>query len=73
MLEYKNSTQFKSDYRQYLKDNGVVYAHIARKMGISPQQLNNIFNKKELTLTDIQRLCNAINCNCDIVIYRNEP
>ena len=37
MLEYKNSKQFKQDYRKYLEDNGIVHAHIARKIGISPQ------------------------------------
>lgn len=52
MLEYKNSDQFKKDYRKYLEDNGISSAHVARKIGISPQQLNNIYNKKELTLND---------------------
>lgn len=70
MLEYKDSKQFKNDYRKYLEDNGISNAHIARKIGISPQQLNNIWNKKELNLFDIQRLCAAIGYNCDIIIAR---
>ena len=70
MFEYKNSNQFKTDYRKYLEDNGISSAHIARKIGISPQQLNNIWNKKELTLNDVQRLCSAIGFNCDIKISR---
>lgn len=70
MLEYKNSEQFKHDYRKYLTENGISSAHIARKIGISPQQLNNIYNKKELTLNDVQRLCDAINYKCNIVIDR---
>lgn len=72
MLEYKNSKQFKQDYRKYLEDNGIVHAHIARKIGISPQQLNNIYNKKELTLNDVQRLCKAINYTCSITITRDD-
>lgn len=72
MLEYKNSNQFKQDYRKYLEDNGISSAHVARKIGISAQQLNNIYNKKELTLNDVQRLCNAINYTCDIIISRND-
>lgn len=70
MLEYKNSNQFKHDYREYLENNGISSAHIARKIGISPQQLNNMWNKKELTLHDVQRLCTAIGFNCDINIIR---
>ena len=72
MLEYKNSEQFKTDYRKYLESNGISNAHIARKIGISPQQLNNIWNKKELTLSDVQRLCAAIGYKCDINILRME-
>ena len=70
MLEYKNSLQFKTDYRKYLENSGISSAHVARKMGISPQQLNNIWNKKELTLYDVQRLCMAIGFNCEINIIR---
>ena len=70
MLEYKNSDQFKMDYRKYLENNGISNAHVARKIGISPQQLNNIWNKKELTLYDVQRLCIAIGFKCDINIFR---
>lgn len=71
MLEYKNSEQFKNDFRKYLEDNGISNAHVARKMNISPQQLNNIWNKKELTLYDVQRLCTAIGFKCDISIIRD--
>lgn len=71
MLEYKNSKQFKDDFRKYLEDNGISNAHVARKMNISPQQLNNVWNKKELTLYDIQRLCAAIGFVCKINISRN--
>ena len=72
MLEYINSEQFKNDYRKHLENNGISNAHVARKIGISPQQLNNIWNKKELTLYDVQRLCTAIGYKCDINIQRIE-
>lgn len=68
MLEYKNTEQFLSDYRSYLIEKGITNAHIARKIGISPQQLQNVFKKKELTVSDVIKLCNAIDYNCKIVI-----
>lgn len=68
MLEYINTKQFLNDYRKYLNDNGIVNAHIARKIGISPQQLQNVYKKQELTVSDVIRLCNAINMDCNIVI-----
>lgn len=71
MLHYDNTDQFISDYRQYLKDNGITNTHVARKMDISPQQLQNVFKKQELTITDLKGLCNAINMQCDICISYN--
>ena len=68
MLEYINTQQFISDYRQYLKNNGISNAHVARKMDISPQQLQNIYKKQDITITDLVRLCNAINMQCNIDI-----
>lgn len=68
MLEYNNTEQFLSDYREYLKQTGISNAHVARKIGISPQQLQNVFKKQELTVSDVIKLCNAIDYNCKIVI-----
>ena len=68
MLEYKNTKQFLNNYRSYLKEKGITNAHISRKMDISPQQLQNIFKKQELTVNDLVRLCNAIDYSCRIVI-----
>ncbi len=68
MLEYNNTEQFLSDYREYLKQKGISNAHVARKIGISPQQLQNVFKKQELTVSDVIKLCNAIDYNCKIMI-----
>ena len=68
MLEYKSTEQFLSDYRSYLIEKGITNAHVARKIGISPQQLQNVFKKKELTVSDVIKLCNAIDYNCKIMI-----
>lgn len=73
MLKYVNTKQFLDDYRQYLDSNGIIHAHVARKIGISPQQLQNVYKKQELTVNDIIRLCNAINMDCDIVITYRYP
>lgn len=70
MIKFENSIQFKDDYRKYLEENGITSAHIARKMDISPQQLNNVWKKKELTVVDLKRLCDAINLKCDVIITK---
>lgn len=71
MLKYIDDEQFINDFRQYLDINGISSAHVARKMGISPQQLNNIYNKKELTVNDVKRMCAAIDLECDVLICRH--
>ena len=68
MLQYHDTKQFITDYRQYLKDNGISNAHVARKMDISPQQLQNVYKKQELAISDLIQLCNAINMQCNIII-----
>lgn len=68
MLHYASTDQFIKDYRQYLKNRGISNAHIARQMGISPQQLQNVYKKQELTITDLTNLCNAIGYTCTIDI-----
>lgn len=68
MLKYHNTQQFIKDYRDYLNSNGISNAHIARQINISPQQLQNIYKKQELTVNDVVRLCNAINLDCNITI-----
>lgn len=67
-MQFISSGQFIIDYRTYLLSNGISNAHVARMMGISPQQLQNVYKKKELTVTDVQLLCAAINYKCDLVI-----
>ena len=68
MLEYKSTEQFLNDYRNHRKEKGITNAHVARKIGMSPQQLQNVFKKQELTVSDVIKLCNAIDYNCKIVI-----
>lgn len=70
MIKYENTIQFINDYKEYLNNNGISSAHVARKVGVSPQQLNNIYKKKELTVNDIMRLCNAIGYNCNVLIEK---
>lgn len=69
-LFFENSEQFIKDYRELLENNGISNAHVARKMNISPQQLQNVYKKKELTVQDIKRLCDAIGYSVSININK---
>jgi len=69
--QYIDTDQFIKEYRLYLKGNGITNTHIAKQMGISPQQLQNIFKKNELTVSDLKALCSAINTTAEIKILNN--
>lgn len=70
MLQYINSKQFIDDYKKYLESNGISSAHIARKLNVSPQNLQNLYKKQQLTIDDVVDLCNAIGYKCSINIDR---
>lgn len=69
-MKYDNTEQFIRDFRNYIEVHGITNAHIARQMDISPQQLQNIYKKKELTVSDVINMCNAIKYKCTVTIER---
>lgn len=69
-LYFDSTAQFINDYKKYLSDNGISNVFVARKLGISPQNLQGLFRKKELTVRDLVRLCDAIGYNVELHIYR---
>ncbi len=71
-MKYENTPQFITDFKQHLSDNGITNAQIAKKMGITSQQLQSMFKKKELTISDISKMCDAIGYKCNVNISRKD-
>lgn len=66
MIIYKDNTQIKKELDKILIDIDTSKADIARKMGVSRQQLSNTLNKKQLSFSDIAGILDAI--GYDLVI-----
>ena len=66
MIIYNDNAQIKKELDKILIDIDTSKADIARKMGISRQQLSNTLNKKQLSFNDIAGILDAI--GYDLVI-----
>lgn len=49
------------EIKKILTDNGFVLAKVASKMGISPQNLNNLLSADDVKTGTMERICRAIN------------
>ena len=68
MYKYIDNKTVRKEIDKLLIDIGISKAALARKMGCKPQQLNNILNKRNLALSDLQRIYNALGYNLYIDI-----
>ena len=63
---YKDNQQIRSEIKKTAIDHDIPLSKIANICGITPQQLNNRFNNKRLSLSDLSAWCDAM--DCDLVI-----
>lgn len=60
MIKYTDNAQIKKEIDKILIDANTTKADIARKMGISRQQVSNTLNKKQLSFADISDILDCI-------------
>lgn len=60
---YNNNEQLVTELKKLLLDTRYSQRDIAKQMGISPQALQNLLNKKQLSFADIKRVLDCINCD----------
>lgn len=63
MFKYNNHESTKAEIKKFLIDQGFTAKEVAEKMGVKPQQYNNIVNKRNFALSDLNRIANAIDCD----------
>ena len=68
MYKYIDNKTVRKEIDKLLIDRDISKAELARKMECKPQQLNNILNKRNLALSDLQRIYNALGYNLYIDI-----
>ncbi len=65
MIRYNDGKQLKKLFREALKASGLNMTEAARLSGLIPQTLNNRFSRKDISITEINRIAKA----CGLCIY----
>lgn len=68
---YNDNKQLKEIYKELLKRNGMTMKEASELLGLStPQQLNNKFNNKNVSLGDLKDFLSIMGYDYDIVIKK---
>ena len=70
MPKYENNEQLKKQIERLTADMNITKPELAKRMGITAAQLNTLLNKKNLTMTDLKKICDALGCEIYIEIRR---
>lgn len=62
-MVYSNNEQLVTELKKLLLDSKCSQRDISQKMGISPQALQNLLNKKQLSFADMKRILDCVNCD----------
>lgn len=68
MFKYTDNLQMKQEIKKILVDKRITAKYVSDKLGIKPQQYNNIFKKRNLSLSDIEKILDVIGCEFYIEI-----
>lgn len=63
---YQNNRQVKDEFKKMLIDKNIKMSQVAERLDIIPQQLNNRFNNKRISLSDLQSWLDTVDCDLKI-------
>ena len=66
-FSYEDNKQLKEIYKELLKKNGLTMLEASKLLGLStPQQLNNKFNNKKISLSDLKNFLSIMGYDYEI-------
>ena len=72
MIYNGDNKQIKNEIKKLLIDEGITFVSIANKLGISDNQLNNTFNKVNLSFNDIYKMLSAAGYKMQIEFIKDQ-
>lgn len=60
MITYKNNEQVIIEIKKLMIENNITQKNIADKLGITPQSLTSLFNKKNFGFEDAKKILNVM-------------
>lgn len=73
MIYNGDNKQLKIEFKKILLDEDITQTEIADKLNISKNQLNNTFNKVNLSFNDIYKMLNAAGYELEINFVKSNP
>lgn len=65
---YTNVSKLRDELKKLLIDCGMTQRQIAERLEISPQQLSNLFGKKNFSLDDAKKIADALGATLEVNI-----
>lgn len=67
-MKYTTHEQLIIELKKVMLDRNVSQRELAKRMNISPQNLNKLLRKKNFSFEDYKRILDAIDCDMDVTI-----
>lgn len=68
IMIYTNVSKLRDELKKLLIDCGMTQRQIAERLDISPQQLSNLFSKKNFSLDDAKKIADALGATLEVNI-----
>ena len=65
---YTNVLKLRDELKKLLIDCGMTQRQVAERLNISPQQLSNLFSKKNFSLDDAKKIAEALGATLEVNI-----
>lgn len=62
-MKYTDNKQIREVIKAECRDQGKTLVDIARALGMMPQTLNSVFDKKHIAFDDVMRMADALGCD----------
>ena len=65
---YTTHEQLIVELRKVMLERHITQRELAKRLNISPQNLNKLLNKKNFSFDDFKRILSCIDCDLDVTI-----
>lgn len=70
MIMINNNGELRDSIKEVIEENGTKKSWIAQKLGICNQNVNNLLNKKNISLDDANKILNLMGYKASVVIEK---
>lgn len=70
MIMINNNDELRDSIKKVINENGIKKSWIAQKLGICNQNVNNLLNKKNISLDDANKILNLMGYKASVIIEK---